>query len=117
MKAVIWTEAFQMVIIILSLVVFTIKAALTIGSWDLMVESAKRTNRWNHNEQSLKIEERQPASSFNSLRCSVLQVAYRQTSAPYCLLATPVLKLWQDFTATLITTAFPDVLLYNSKAR
>ncbi|GFO25721.1 hypothetical protein PoB_005222600 [Plakobranchus ocellatus] len=46
MKAVIWIDFFQNIIVVISLIAFVIQAALTIGSWDIVVESAKRTNRW-----------------------------------------------------------------------
>ncbi|GFS12311.1 sodium-coupled monocarboxylate transporter 2, partial [Elysia marginata] len=45
MKAVLWTDCFQVVMMLVGLLAILVRGATTIGSWDAAWESAKRTNR------------------------------------------------------------------------
>ncbi|RUS75238.1 hypothetical protein EGW08_017003 [Elysia chlorotica] len=45
MKAVLWTDCFQVVMMLVGILAILIRGATTIGSWDAAWESARRTNR------------------------------------------------------------------------
>ena len=45
MKAVLWTDCFQVVMMLVGYLAILIRGATTVGSWDVAWESAKRTNR------------------------------------------------------------------------